>query len=67
MDIDTLLVILLVWTVAGFFAAMAFGMAVRGTDAAKDMSTDLPNGRLDIDVNSVPGVSKKRLKAGGVR
>lgn len=36
MSIDTLLVILLVWTVAGLFAAMAFGRAIRGTDSARD-------------------------------
>jgi hypothetical protein len=33
MSTDTLLVILLVWTVVGFLAAVAFGQAVRNTDA----------------------------------
>lgn len=32
MSTDTLLVILLVWTVAGLFAAIAFGRAIRETD-----------------------------------
>jgi len=32
MSTDTLLVILLVWTVAGFFVAIAFGRAIRETD-----------------------------------
>ena len=36
MSIDTLLVILLVWTVAGLFAAIAFGRAIRETDSAPD-------------------------------
>ena len=36
MSTDTLLVILLVWTVAGLFAAMAFGRAIRETDSASD-------------------------------
>ena len=36
MSTDTLLVILLVWTVAGLFVAMAFGRAIRGTDSAPD-------------------------------
>ena len=36
MSIDTLLVILLVWTVAGLFAAIAFGRAIRENDSAPD-------------------------------
>jgi len=36
MSIDTLLVILLVWTVAGLFAAIAFGRAIRETDSTPD-------------------------------
>ena len=36
MSTDTLLVILLVWTVAGLFAAIAFGRAIRETDSAPD-------------------------------
>jgi len=36
MSTDTLLIILLVWTVAGLFAAIAFGRAIRETDAAPD-------------------------------
>ena len=32
MSTDTLLVILLVWTVAGLFAAIAFGRAIRQAD-----------------------------------
>ena len=36
MSTDTLLVILLVWTVAGLFAAIAFGRAIRETDTAPD-------------------------------
>ena len=36
MSTDTLLVILLVWTVVGLFAAMAFGRAIRETDTAPD-------------------------------
>ena len=36
MSTDTLLVILLVWTVVGLFAAMAFGRAIRDTDTAPD-------------------------------
>ncbi|MBI3571354.1 MAG: hypothetical protein HY082_09655 [Gammaproteobacteria bacterium] len=39
MSTDTLLVILLVWTVAGLFAAIAFGRAIRGTDSAPDDET----------------------------
>lgn len=33
MSTETLLVILLVWTVAGLFAAIAFGRAIRETDS----------------------------------
>ena len=36
MSTETLLVILLVWTVVGLFAAMAFGRAIRETDTAPD-------------------------------
>ena len=36
MSTDTLLVILLVWTVVGLFVAMAFGRAIRDTDTAPD-------------------------------
>jgi hypothetical protein len=36
MSTDTLLVILLVWTVVGLFAAMAFGRTIRETDTASD-------------------------------
>ena len=36
MSTDTLLVILLVWTVAGLFAAIAFGRAIRETYSAPD-------------------------------
>jgi hypothetical protein len=36
MSTDTLLVILLVWTVVGLFAAMAFGRAIRETDSTPD-------------------------------
>jgi hypothetical protein len=36
MSTDTLLVILLVWTVAGLFAAIAFGRAIRESDSAPD-------------------------------
>jgi hypothetical protein len=36
MSTDTLLVILLVWTVAGLIAAIAFGRAIRETDARQD-------------------------------
>jgi hypothetical protein len=36
MSTDTLLVILLVWTVVGLFVAMAFGRAIRETDSARD-------------------------------
>ncbi len=36
MSIETLLVILLVWTVAGLFAAIAFGRAIRETDSTPD-------------------------------
>jgi hypothetical protein len=36
MSTDTLLVILLVWTVVGLFAAMAFGRAIRETDSTQD-------------------------------
>ncbi len=39
MSTDTLLVILLVWTVAGLFAAIAFGRAIRETDSAPDDET----------------------------
>jgi hypothetical protein len=34
MSTDSLLVILLVWTVAGLFAAIAFGRAIREADSA---------------------------------
>jgi hypothetical protein len=36
MSTETLLVILLVWTVAGLFAAIAFGRAIRETDSTPD-------------------------------
>ena len=36
MSTDTLLIILLVWTVAGLFAAIAFGRAIRETDSTPD-------------------------------
>jgi hypothetical protein len=34
MGTDTFLIILLVWTVAGLFAAIAFGRAIRETNSA---------------------------------
>lgn len=36
MSTETLLVILLVWTVVGLFAAIAFGRAIRETDSTPD-------------------------------
>ncbi len=36
MSTDTLLVMLLVWTVVGLFVAMAFGRAIRDADTAPD-------------------------------
>ena len=36
MSTETLLVILLIWTVAGLFAAIAFGRAIRETDSTPD-------------------------------
>ena len=36
MSTDTLLVILLVWSIAGLFAAIAFGRAIRETDSTPD-------------------------------
>ena len=36
MSFDTLLVILLVWTVAGLLAAIAFGKAIRETSPRED-------------------------------
>jgi hypothetical protein len=38
MSIDTLLVILLVWTVAGLLAAIAFGKMARGTSQEEEES-----------------------------
>ena len=39
MSTDTLLVILLVWTVAGLFAAIAFGRAIQQTDPPPEDET----------------------------
>ncbi len=36
MSLDTILVVLLVWTVAGLLAAIAFGMAVRANTPEDD-------------------------------
>lgn len=38
MSIDTLLVVLLVWTVAGLLAAIAFGQVVRKTSPEEEES-----------------------------
>ena len=43
MSADTLLVILLVWAVAGLFAAIAFGKAIRDTGAPQDESELIPH------------------------
>ena len=39
MGTETFLIILLVWTVTGFFAAIAFGRAVRETNSAQNDET----------------------------
>ena len=66
MTIDTILVILLGWTVAGLFAAMAFGTVVR------KMTSRHPHGKApDALTGQLPkpaanthlGVLKKRSKA----
>lgn len=43
MSAETLLVILLVWAVAGLLAAIAFGKAVRETDTAQNENEPLPH------------------------
>lgn len=43
MSADTLLVILLVWAVAGLLAAIAFGKAIQGTDASRNEDEPLPH------------------------
>ena len=39
MGTETLLIILLVWTVTGFFAAIAFGKAIRETNSVQNDET----------------------------
>ena len=39
MGTETFLIILLVWTVTGFFAAIAFGRAIRETNSAQNDET----------------------------
>lgn len=43
MSIDTLLVILLVWAVAGLLAAIAFGKAIQETDTSPDEEEPIPH------------------------
>jgi hypothetical protein len=43
MSADTLLVILLVWAVAGLLAAIAFGRAIRDTDSPQNENEPLPH------------------------
>jgi hypothetical protein len=39
MGTETFLIILLVWTITGFFAAIAFGRAIRETNSASNDET----------------------------
>ena len=43
MSAETLLVILLVWAVAGLLAAIAFGKAIRETDSSQNENEPLPH------------------------
>lgn len=43
MSADTLLVILLVWAVAGLLAAIAFGKAIQETDNSRNEDEPLPH------------------------
>jgi hypothetical protein len=46
MSIDTVLVILLVWTVAGLLAAIAFGKIVRETSPEEEENLATPAGMV---------------------
>lgn len=43
MSIGTLLVILLVWAIAGLLAAIAFGKAIQESDTSPDEEEPVPN------------------------
>ena len=43
MSMDTIVIILLVWTVAGLFAAIAFGKVIQDADATPDREEPLPS------------------------
>lgn len=59
MSIDTLLVILLVWSVAGILAALAFGKALRVIGTAPYKGKLLPSA-----ADNVRYFRRKRRKAG---
>lgn len=42
MSIDTLIVVLLVWTITGLLAAIAFGKAIRGNETSDYEEEPLP-------------------------
>ena len=62
MNIDTLLVILLVWSVAGILAAFAFGKAMRVIGTAPYKEELLPPA-----ADNVKYFRRKRRKAGAKR
>jgi hypothetical protein len=43
MNIETLLIVLLVWAVAGLLAAIAFGKAIQEPDSSPDEEEPLPS------------------------
>ena len=74
MSTDTLLVILLVWSVAGFFAAIAFGKAIQETSPDEEESLASSAGTVkyirrnkakvretSVDVSGSPNTTKKRV------
>lgn len=43
MSMETIVVLLLVWTVAGLFAAIAFGKIIQDPEASPDQQEPLPS------------------------
>ncbi|MBI3546581.1 MAG: hypothetical protein HY081_08335 [Gammaproteobacteria bacterium] len=43
MSLETIVVLLLVWTVAGLFAAIAFGKVIQDPDVSPDQQEPIPS------------------------
>ncbi len=74
MSMETIVIILLVWTVAGLFAAIAFGKVIQDTDATPDREEPLPTSsgaikylRRNKRKTSTPTVNNARARHSGMK